>query len=140
MKFLMQNGFQDDMPRKSSQDAPKTAQDAPKMPPRRPQDAPRTPQDGFWLRFGEPTWSHLGYFFGPRRPGGSQDASKRPSWECLGASWRRLGASWRPRPNKNDFGGPLGLILAGFWKVFGRFLGGFWMVFWCEHACTHASV
>ena len=46
MKFLMKNGFQDDMPRKSSQDAPKTAQDAPKMPPRRPQDGPRRSQDG----------------------------------------------------------------------------------------------
>ena len=31
-------------------------------------------------------------------------------------------ASWRPRPNKSDFGGPLGLILGGFWEVFDRFL------------------
>ena len=52
MKFLMKNGFQDDMPRKSSQDAPKTAQGAPKM----PQDAPRTAQESENEANMEPSW------------------------------------------------------------------------------------
>ena len=99
------------------------------MPPRGSQDASRTPQDGFWLRFGSPTWSHVGHFFDPRRPQKPQDASKRRPWECLGASWRRLGASWRPRPNMSDFGSLLGPSWPHFWKVFGWFLMGFWLIF-----------
>ena len=55
-----------------------------------------------------------------------QDASKRHSWECLGASWGRVGASWRPRANKSVSWSRLGLIFVHFWKVFrfmfGRFL------------------
>ena len=95
-------------------------------PPRGSQDASRTPQDGFCFRFGRQLGAILGTFFRPRRPPGPQDASKRPSWECLGASWGRVGASWRPRANKSVSWSRLGLIFVHFWKVFcfifGRFL------------------
>ena len=111
-----------------------------RTPPRSSQEASRTPQDGFWLRFGSPTWSHVGHFFGPRRPQKPQDASKRRSWECLGASWRRLGASW---PRLGGVVGPLGgqeptrdptrLIWEASWVrlglIFGRFLGDLWWIF-----------
>ena len=95
-------------------------------PPRGSQDASRTPQDGFCLRSGRQLGAILGIFFRPRRPPGPQDASKRPSWECLGASWGRVGASWRPRANKSVSWSRLGLIFIYFWEVFclifGRFL------------------
>ena len=109
-------------------------------PPRGSQDASRTAQDGFCLRFGGHLGAILGIFFRPRRPPGPRDASKRPSWECLGTSWGRVGASWRPRANKSVSWSRLGLILGGFWEVFRRFLEGFGMVFWGEQACTHAGV
>ena len=96
-------------------------------PPRGSQDASRTPQDGFCLRFGRQLGAILGIFFRPRRPPGPQDASKRPSWECLGTSWGRVGAFWRPRPTRSEgdqfFGGLLKPSWPHFWEVFGYFLG-----------------
>ena len=115
-------------------------------PPRGSQDASRTPQDGFCFRFGRQLGAILSTFFRPRQPPGPQDASKRPSWECLGASWGRVGASWRPRANKSVSWSRLGLIFVHFWKVccfifgrllidvhgfFGRFLIDF-LIFFCR--------
>ena len=87
-------------------------------PPRGSPDASRTAQDGFCLRFGRQLGAILGTFFRPRQPPGPQDASKRPSWECLGTSWGRVAASWRPKANKSVSWSRLGLISVRFWEVF----------------------
>ena len=100
----------------------KTLQDAFKTLPRGSQDASRTPQDGIclFLRANlEPCWPPFSAQDGPRT---FQDASKRPCWGCLGASLERLRASWRSRADKSVPWSRLGLILGGFWEVFGRFL------------------
>ena len=57
------------------------------------------------------------------------EAPRTPPKGLLGNVLERLGGVLGTLggqgPNKNDFGGPLGLILGGFWEMFGRFLGGF---------------
>ena len=87
-------------------------------PPRGSQDVSRTAQDGFCFRFGRQLGAILGTFFRLGQLPGPQDASKKPSWKCLGAFWGRVGASWRPGANKSVSWSRLGLIFLHLGEVF----------------------
>ena len=85
-----------------------------------------------WAPFWEPTWNHLGLFFGPRRP---QRPPGRLQKAFLGMFWGVLEVSWGLLTAKNQ----QERLLGRSWPDFARFLGGFWEVFgfyfWNEQAC-----
>ena len=87
-----------------------------KIPLRRSQDAHMMPQDGFWLRFGGQLGAMWASFSTQGGPWGLQDASKKPSWGCLGGV---LGPLHGQVPTRAS----LGAVLAWFWEILEWILG-----------------